>query len=414
VVAPAKTCNDLAHGRHTLVKRRALQPVYFSRRYIAVMLSYWERQSFLHYDRIVVGAGIVGLSAALALREKFPTDRILVLERGLLPTGASTRNAGFACAGSVTELLDDLMHTPEEEVVALFARRLTGLGMLREKLGDVRIGYRERGAYELIDRESLRALEKIEYLNALLRPVLGKDAFRPSSYRPQDFGFNPAHVLAIIDNLCEGELHSGALLRALMDAALDAKIEVRTGTPVLRFEEDEKGVVVFVQDALRGEEIPLRCNTLCLCTNAFTRALLPDERIVPGRGQVVITEPIPELKFQGIFHYHRGYYYFREIDGRVLFGGGRHLDFSGEESEDLHLHTLIQADLEEKLRTVILPTTPFTIAQRWSGIMAFGETKEPVIRAFSGRVFGAFRCGGMGVALGMGAAEEMVDLVRDF
>jgi gamma-glutamylputrescine oxidase len=384
----------------------------FFHSFIAIMLSYWERQSFLHYNRIVVGAGIVGLSAALALRDKFPADRILVLERGLLPTGASTRNAGFACAGSVTELLDDLTHSSEEEVVALFARRLAGLRLLREKLGDARIGYRERGAYELIDRKSLRALEKIDYLNDLLRPVLGKDAFRDASTRPEDFGFNRSDVLALIDNLCEGELHSGMLLRALMDAAMDAKIEVHTGTPVSRFEEDAGGVTVFVEDVLRGEELPLRSTTLCLCTNAFTKALLPDSCITPGRGQVILTEPIADLKFQGIFHYHRGYYYFREIDGRVLFGGGRHLDFSGEESTDLLLHTLIQSDLEEKLRTVILPNTPFKIAQRWSGIMAFGETKEPIVRAFSDRVFGAFRCGGMGVALGMGAAEEMVEFIH--
>ncbi len=375
------------------------------------MLSYWERQSFLRYDRIVVGAGIVGLSAALALREKFSTDRILVLERGLLPTGASTRNAGFACAGSVTELLDDLTHTSEEEVVALFARRLAGLRLLRARLSDARIGYRERGAYELLDREGLHALEKIDYLNRLLRPVLGTDAFRPAPTRPQDFGFNSAHVLALIENRCEGELHSGMLLRTLMDAALDAKIEVHTGTPVARFEEDEKGVTVFVQDALRGEELPLRCHTLCLCTNAFTKVLLPDACITPGRGQVIITEPVPGLRFSGIFHFHCGYYYFREIDGRVLFGGGRHLDFSGEEHTDFALHALIQSDLEDKLRTIILPHTPFRIAQRWSGIMAFGETKEPIIRAFSARVFGAFRCGGMGVALGMSAAEEMVELV---
>jgi hypothetical protein len=44
--------------------------------------------------------------------------------------------------------------------------------------------------------------------------------------------------------------------------------------------------------------------------------------------------------------------------------------------------------------------------------MAFGETKEPVIKAFSERVYGVFRCGGMGVALGMGAAEEMVGLMN--
>ncbi len=394
-------------GRHPAY-RRAVAPHIFG-----AMLSYWERQSFLDYDRIVIGAGIVGLSAAIELRGKFPADRILVLERGLLPTGASTRNAGFACAGSVTELLDDLTHTSEGEVVALFARRLAGLRALRKKLGDARIGYRERGAHELLDNGSLPALGKIDYLNALLRPVVGGNAFAPSAVRAGELGFDRAHVLAMIDNRCEGELHSGALLRALMDAALDARIEVRTGSPVARLDEEEGGVVVLVEDGLRHTTIPFRCRTLCLCTNAFTKALLPDERMVPGRGQVLITEPVAGLKFQGIFHFHRGYYYFREVDGRVLFGGGRHLDFSGEADTDLRLHALIQSDLEEKLRTVILPHTPCKIEQRWSGIMAFGETKAPVVRAFSQRVFGAFRCGGMGVALGMDAAREMVELMEE-
>ena len=376
------------------------------------MLSYWERQSFLSYDRIVIGVGIVGLSAALALREKFPHDRILVLERGILPTGASTRNAGFACAGSVTELLDDLTHSTEEEVVALFARRLAGLRLLRGKLGDARIGYRERGAYELLDETALPALDKIDYLNDLLRPVVNGDAFQPFTPGAAHFGFSPHHVRAVIQNLREGELHSGMLMRALMDAAMDAKIEVRTGTSVARFEEDAGGVTVFVEDEHRGEAVPLRCDTLCICTNAFTKALLPNEDIHPGRGQVIITEPVPGLRFSGIYHYQQGYYYFREIDGRVLFGGGRNLDFAGERTADFGLSPRILEDLEEKLRTVILPATPFKIAGRWSGIMAFGETtKTPIVRAFSERVFGAFRCGGMGVALGMGTAGEMVELM---
>ncbi|MGZ5243758.1 MAG: hypothetical protein ACXWW0_07675 [Bacteroidia bacterium] len=35
------------------------------------MLSFWERESFLHYDIIIIGSGIVGLSTAISLKEKF-------------------------------------------------------------------------------------------------------------------------------------------------------------------------------------------------------------------------------------------------------------------------------------------------------------------------------------------------------
>ncbi len=84
------------------------------------MFSYWEQESFSYYNHIIIGSGIVGLSTAIELKERRPDCRVLVLERGLLPTGASTRNAGFACMGSVTELLDDLEHATDDEVVALF------------------------------------------------------------------------------------------------------------------------------------------------------------------------------------------------------------------------------------------------------------------------------------------------------
>ena len=77
------------------------------------MFSYWEYKNWItDIDFAIVGSGIVGLNCALALREKYPSASILVLEKGILPQGASTKNAGFACFGSLSELLDDL-NTPK-------------------------------------------------------------------------------------------------------------------------------------------------------------------------------------------------------------------------------------------------------------------------------------------------------------
>jgi glycine/D-amino acid oxidase-like deaminating enzyme len=178
------------------------------------------------------------------------------------------------------------------------------------------------------------------------------------------------------------------------------------------FEEDANEVFVMVRDPFAGAEVRFSCGTLSLCTNAFTKQLLPDVDVIPGRGQVVVTDPIPGLRFKGIFHFDRGYYYFREIDGRVLFGGGRNLDFEGERTTEMGLNERIQADLDEKLANIILPGQSYEIAMRWSGIMAFGETKKPIVRSFGQRVFGAFRMGGMGVALGSTSAAELADLIE--
>lgn len=377
------------------------------------MISFWEQQSFTQYDHIVIGAGIVGLSTAIELKERFPDASVLVLERGLLPTGASSRNAGFACMGSVTELLDDLQTMSAAEVAALFADRKKGLERLRNRLGDATVDYAEHGSFELITEQELSALDKIDELNTLLSPITGKPAFRLANDKIADFGFAGRHVRALIENTCEGELNTGKMLLGLTRYALRRGIELKTGAEVMRMEEGSHDVLVVVADPLRKEALLLHARKLVLCTNAFTPTLLPGVPVTPGRGQVLITQPIPGLRFKGIFHLDKGYFYFRELAGRILIGGGRNLDFEGEATTDLALHDKIQLALERKLHDIVIPNTHFLVEQRWSGIMAFGPNKQPIVQAFSDKVFGAFRMGGMGVALGSKVAMEVADLVKE-
>jgi gamma-glutamylputrescine oxidase len=373
------------------------------------MFSYWEQQSFSHYDHIVIGAGLVGLSAAIALKQA-KSGRVLVLERGLLPTGASTRNAGFACMGSATELLDDLQHSTEEEVISLFAARKRGLELLRATLGDAAIGYRVRGSYELLSSKELYAIEQLDRLNDMLLPVTGKKTFRPANDRIKDTGFGGEYIAGLVENTCEGELNSGMMMRSLMDKATGCGVEKLTGADVRAFDETEQEVTVTINDPFRKGAWAVKCRSLTICTNAFTGQLLPEEDVIPGRGQVLVTDVIPGLPFKGIYHFDKGFYYFREIDGRILFGGGRNLDIAGEATTDMNVTDLIQNDLEEKLRTIIMPGTRCGIACRWAGTMAFGQTKRPIIKAFSDRVYGAFRMGGMGVALGSEAARQVAEM----
>ena len=113
-------------------------------------LSYWEIKNWLtDIDYTIVGSGIVGLNCALQLKQRFPNAKILILEKGILPQGASTKNAGFVCFGSLSEIIDDLNHHSEIEVLDLIKNRIEGLQLLRETLGDDAISYRNLGGYEL-------------------------------------------------------------------------------------------------------------------------------------------------------------------------------------------------------------------------------------------------------------------------
>jgi gamma-glutamylputrescine oxidase len=372
------------------------------------MLSYWEKQSLLQYDYIIIGSGIVGLSAAISLKEQSPESRVMVLEREVLPTGASTKNAGFACIGSLTEILSDLQTMPVEAVLNLVNLRLSGLRLLRKRLGDERIGYRENGSFELIGSREEWALDQLPEVNKILGVLFNEQpAFTRIDEKLAAFGFGQQYIKALIRNNFEGELHTGKMMRALIDTAISRGVEIKTGCQVSGIEDFHTGVNVIVPNHTLKEDIVFAARKVLVCTNAFTRALLPEEEVVPGRGQVLITAPVKDLPFKGIFHLEEGYYYFRELDGRVLLGGGRQLDFTGETTTEFQFNDRIQQELEVLLRTIILPGREVTIADRWTGIMAFGKTRQPLVKAHSRNVIMGVRMGGMGVAIGSMIGDQI-------
>ncbi len=368
-------------------------------------LSWWEIDSWfsnVHYT--VVGSGIVGLHAALRLRERFPEAKILVLERGPLPQGASTKNAGFACFGSLSEIMDDLNTHTEEEVVLLIQKRWQGLQILRKRLGDAAIDFRPYGGYELFmdsDTAGYEAcLRRMPFVNEVLRPLFRADVFSKEVDR---FEFKGTQEYLIF-NPFEGQIDTGKMMQALLKEAHAAGILILNSQTVTGYTEKPDGVEVALGD------FSFTSKKLLFATNAFA-GQITNGAVKPARAQVLITEPIPNLDIRGTFHIDRGYYYFRNIGNRILFGGGRNLDFEGETTTQFGTTDIIQNRLEQLLRETILPNTEVAIAHRWSGIMGMGGTKRPVVEQLSNNVYCGVRLGGMGVAIGSLIGQELADLV---
>ena len=95
----------------------------------------------------------------------------------------------------------------------------------------------------------------------------------------------------------------------------------------------------------------------------------------------------------------------------MLFGGGRNLDFEGETTTNLETTEIIQNRLQNLLKNVILPNTPFEIEHSWSGIMGIGNRKNPIVKQLSNNVYCGVRMGGMGVAIGSVIGKELADLI---
>ena len=367
-------------------------------------LSYWEHKSwFTNIDFAIIGSGIVGLSCALELRELHPEAKIVVFEKGTLPSGASTKNAGFACFGSMSEILQDLETHSPSEVVGLISARLKGLSTLRAALTDQRIDYAQLGGYELFPETDSavfdRCVKNLDAINELLFPIFNANVF---SVVDTPFGFEKVAPKAIF-NKFEGQLDTGKMMTALLEKAASKGVLILNNAPVKDISQNGTSPV-FTLGTLTVE-----AKKICIATNGFARELLQED-VQPARAQVLITKPIKNLAIKGVFHLDCGYYYFRNIDDRILFGGARNLAFDAENTSQTGLTPIIQDKLEQLLKTTILPQTPFEIDTRWSGIMGVGSQKKPIIKKIYSSVYCGVRLGGMGVAIGSSIGKELAVL----
>ena len=373
-------------------------------------LSIWEKETFFaHQDVIIIGSGFTGLWSAFFLKQKNPGYKITVLEKGLIPTGASTRNAGFACFGSLSELVWDAETMGRDEMLKVAEMRFQGLERIQAFFKPGEIDFQLCGGYELYEETEIsraQLTENIAGLNDSLQPITGTNTYRLANEKIGAFGFGKTAYL--VENKMEGALHSGKLLQGLLQKVQSLGVTVLNGINIRQLQQTNKGVVLET-----GSTPAFTAGKVLLCTNAFTKQLFPELDIVPARGQVLLTSPIQNLPFNGTFHSDEGFYYFRNLGNRVLLGGARNKAFEEEQTTEIQTSVTVQYELERFLAEVILPRfqQQYTIDHRWAGIMAFGKEKKPLVKRLSNNVFCAVRMNGMGVALAPVVAETAVALM---
>jgi gamma-glutamylputrescine oxidase len=361
--------------------------------------SYWElKHYFRQFDLIVIGSGIVGLSTAISFKQKNKKASVLVLERGILPDGASTKNAGFACFGSASELMDDLKNTPEENVWNTVKMRWDGLALLRKRLGDRNMDFKALGGYELFDDQGLfnQCLDATHALNKKMQQVLGLKNCYAETQNAHPF----KTIKGALFNQYEGQIDTAKMMNSLIFMAHRLGIEILNNIAVTAINDMEQCVELSSNAGI------FKASTVVVATNGFAAELLGIKDVMPARAQVLITKPIRGLKIEGTFHYQQGYYYFRNIDKRILFGGGRNLDFDAETTTIAGLNPKIQQELDRLLKEMILPGIRYEVESRWTGIMGVGKEKSPIIKPVSPNVLAAVRMGGMGIAIGSWVGEK--------
>ena len=375
------------------------------------MLSYWEKTQLLNYDLIVLGGGITGMFCALEYRKLNPKASIAILERGLFSNGASTKNAGFACFGSLTELIDDSKNMDNQSLRKIVQMRIDGLALLRETLGDKNIDLQWKGGYELFFDKTPDALNQIDHFNELLKPIFKKNVFYWNNSKIKQFGFSEDRVKHIIENPFEGQIDTGMMMRALRSIVNEKDISFFSNVTLTDFDFSKDQNHLSLK--LKNIDFNFHCNNLAICNNAFASQLFPSLKISPGRGLVILTEPIPNLKLEGTFHYQQGYYYFRNIKDRILLGGGRSVDFDTETTTSFGVNPKIKNQLIDDLQNFIFPSEKVSLDMEWSGIMAFGKDKTPIVKKHQNNIVIGVKLSGMGVAIGSEVGKKSAMLLKN-
>lgn len=355
----------------------------------------------------------MGLWTAFELLQARPDLKVTIADGLPIPALASTRNAGFACFGSPSELWSDLQSLGDNVLWSIVEMRYKGILKIRNVFGDESIGYDPSGGYEMYtnnpdwNEDGLK--EKLQLLNKGLFSITGlENTYSDCTYDLPNLGLTGFSSMA--GNKIEGGLHSGKLVFALLQHLQRQGVVFLGGHKVMNIE-GAPGCLTVIMDAAGKGGVNMNCKSAFWATNAgLSRQAGLGELVQPARGQVLLSPPIQDFTLKGTFHYDEGYYYFRNLGNRLLLGGARNKAFENENTRMDEPTREIRHHLEVFIQTH-LPQAALEIGKEgwmhWAGIMGMSSNKQPFIKEMQPGVWSALACNGMGVALTPIMAEEV-------
>jgi gamma-glutamylputrescine oxidase len=300
-------------------------------------------------DVAVVGAGVTGCACALALAEA--GLRVRVVDERRVAEGASGRNGGFALRGTAAPYDEVVASVGRERALALWQWTEAEIDAIERLAGDA---FRRVGSLRLAadreEREDLR--DEIEGLWA--------DGLE-AEWVDSPPGPLEGRFTAAIRHPTDGVLQPARWVRRLAGLAAATGAELVEGRRV----DDAAG---------------LRADTVVVATDGYPSGLLGELEglIVPTRGQVIATEPLPERLFD-VPHYGRhGFDYWHQAeDGRLVAGGFRDVALEQEFTADEDVTDDVQRSLERFVDDLV--GRPLRVDYRWAGIFGLVLDFLPVV-----------------------------------
>lgn len=366
-------------------------------------VSIWQAdgsQPVREVDFLVVGAGIVGCAAAYHAARA--GRAVVVTETRSVALGASSRNAGFIITGPDTyyhRAIAEYGHDKAQELWKLSERTHAlwrQMAQEGEAAGAPRVQFDQCGSFLLAES----AEEAVELEHAAR--ALNADGIA-AIFHPRDpFGRG---YFAAIEQPWDAAVQPYQLAHAVLAAS---GAELVADNEVYRLEQRGDVAVVHTRQFI------FHARHVLQCTNAYSSLLHPYfvGKVIPTRGQCLVTAPLPEPVFRGCGYSDYGFMYYRmTFDNRLLIGGGRkdYKALEGDTTED-RITEPVQRHLEAYLRKHF-PDVTAPVDRRWAGIMGFSVDGLPLVGRLPDMPCFGFAVGftGHGLAFGAGTAERAVD-----
>ncbi|MFM7497682.1 MAG: NAD(P)/FAD-dependent oxidoreductase [Bacteroidota bacterium] len=401
-------------------------------------ISFWERDRYAGpWDYTVIGAGVTGLNAALEFKIQQRRARVLVLEARSTGAVASSRNAGFLCLGSPSEMCAMLDAQGEAAWLHWTAAKWAGIQRLLKLLGSKSLHYQRVKAYELMtpsgyfrpsNFDTDQVVGRLSALNRLMKEAVGlappfwsqrkKSRTSPLPWSTPYFGdpvpLDPsqgwgAPGLKAMAMAFEGQVHPMHVLDSLKRYAQNLGVVVLQGSKVQGLGPTGLDLQEIV---LENQPLVVRSKNIILCTNALTKSLITNPSVIPQRGQILVSAPLPgglPPRLMGNFHGDSGFLYFRNLgQNRLLLGGARNLDFLGEQNEQWSENPILTEHLTRYANDVLgLSPEVLSWEQAWSGTMGFTASGVPHMQALGPGRWMVAGMNGMGMALGPEMGRRM-------